>query len=52
MGKLLALLLFAGSAHASSNLVSGNGYGYVSVDPQSGALTRFWAHPYIYRGAA
>jgi hypothetical protein len=48
MGKILALFLFAASAHASSNLVSGNGYGYVSVDPQSGGLTRFWAHPYIY----
>jgi len=47
--RYIALLLFAGPAFATStHLVSGNGLGYVSVDPASGALIRFWAHPYAY----
>jgi hypothetical protein len=33
---------------AASHLVTGNGFGFGVVDPQSAALTQFYAHPYSF----
>ena len=33
---------------AASHLVTGNGFGFVVVAPESGAATRFYAHPYSF----
>jgi hypothetical protein len=32
----------------ASNLVTGNGFGFAVVSPNSGAVTRFYAHPYSF----
>jgi hypothetical protein len=42
-----ALLLIALPASAS-HLVTGNGFGFAVVAPESGSLTRFYAHPYSF----
>src|SRR4029079_6508896 len=33
---------------SSSRLVTGNGYGFAVVSPESGAVTKFYAHPYSF----
>jgi hypothetical protein len=33
---------------AASNLVTGNGFGFAVVEPQSGNVTKFYAHPYSF----
>src|SRR6185369_15870870 len=33
---------------AASHLVTGNGYGFAVVSPESGAVTKFYAHPYSF----
>ncbi|MGE5111990.1 MAG: glycoside hydrolase family 15 protein [Acidobacteriaceae bacterium] len=38
----------AGMALASTPLVTGNGFGFAVVSPQTGALTKFYAHPYSF----
>lgn len=49
---ILASLLFllADSAFASSHLVTGNGYGFAVVDPDTARITKFYAHPYSFTG--
>src|SRR5580693_3286952 len=42
-GGLLACL-----PAAASNLVTGNGFGFAVVSPQSAAVTKFYAHPYSF----
>jgi hypothetical protein len=42
---LISCLLFAGMAPASTPLVTGNGFGFAVVSPETGHLTRFYAHP-------
>jgi len=42
-----ALLLVALPA-AASHLVTGNGFGFAVVAPETGSLTRFYAHPYSF----
>jgi GH15 family glucan-1,4-alpha-glucosidase len=48
--RYLSALVFAGilaSSHAfASHLVTGNGFGFAVVPPESAAVTRFYAHPY------
>jgi hypothetical protein len=43
----LAGLLSASSLKAS-HLVTGNGFGFAVVAPESGAVTKFYAHPYSF----
>jgi len=33
---------------ASSHLVTGNGYGFTVVSPETGTVTKFYAHPYSF----
>src|SRR6202008_1677231 len=33
---------------AGTNLVTGNGFGFAVVSPQTGTATRFYAHPYSF----
>ncbi|MBS1804634.1 MAG: glycoside hydrolase family 15 [Acidobacteria bacterium] len=33
---------------AASHLVTGNGHGFAVVSPESGAVTKFYAHPYSF----
>lgn len=33
---------------AASNMVTGNGFGFAVVSPQTALVTRFYAHPYCY----
>lgn len=44
---ILAIPLLA-FGHEQTSLVSGNGHGYISLDPVTASLNRFWAHPYKY----
>jgi hypothetical protein len=47
-----AALILAGLLSASvlraSHLVTGNGFGFAVVAPESGAVTKFYAHPYSF----
>jgi GH15 family glucan-1,4-alpha-glucosidase len=36
---------------AASHLVTGNGYGFAVVSPESGEVTKFYAHPYSFMKA-
>ena len=46
---LLATCLFlASTAAASTPLVTGNGFGFAVVSPETGRITRFYAHPYSF----
>lgn len=47
---LTACLLLASSAAASTPLVTGNGFGFAVVSPETGRLTKFYAHPYSFTG--
>src|SRR5437764_9195891 len=40
--------LLAAAPAAASRLVTGNGFGFAVVDPESGAATKFYAHPYSF----
>jgi hypothetical protein len=50
--RLLVLLICAGILAtlpaAASHLVTGNGYGFAVVSPETGTATRFYAHPYSF----
>jgi GH15 family glucan-1,4-alpha-glucosidase len=35
---------------AASHLVTGNGYGFAVVSPETGTITKFYAHPYSFLG--
>lgn len=44
-----AITLFASSTPAAaSHLVTGNGFGFAVVAPESGAATKFYPHPYSF----
>ncbi|HEY7006465.1 MAG TPA: glycoside hydrolase family 15 protein, partial [Sphingomicrobium sp.] len=46
---LLGLLAFASSQRATaSHLVTGNGFGFAVVAPESGTATKFYSHPYNF----
>ena len=46
---LAAILAIAAcSPAAASHLVTGNGFGFAVVAPESGALTKFYPHPHSY----
>jgi hypothetical protein len=40
--------LLSGSSLRASHLVTGNGLGFAVVAPESGAVTKFYAHPYSF----
>jgi hypothetical protein len=44
---LIASLLACWPA-AATNLVTGNGFGFAVVEPQSATVTKFYAHPYSF----
>jgi hypothetical protein len=40
--------LLASLPAAATNLVTGNGFGFAVVSPQTGTLSKFYAHPYSF----
>jgi len=48
LAALLCILCFSGLPACASNLVTGNGFGFAVVSPQTAALTKFYAHPYSF----
>ena len=49
--RLLALVgvgMGSGTAALASHLVTGNGFGFAVVAPESGAATKFYPHPYSF----
>ena len=40
--------LLASLPAAASHLVTGNGFGFAVVSPQTGTITKFYAHPYSF----
>jgi len=50
LSRLLAAfaLLVVALPAAASHLVTGNGFGFAVVAPETGSLTRFYAHPYSF----
>jgi hypothetical protein len=40
--------IFASLPAAGSHLVTGNGFGFAVVSPESGTVTKFYAHPYSF----
>ena len=52
VNRYLAALLCAGlltcRPAAATNLVTDNGFGFAVVSPETGAITRFYAHPYSF----
>jgi hypothetical protein len=47
VAQAVACLLACSSA-AASHMVTGNGFGFAVVSPESGAITKFYAHPYSF----
>jgi len=48
LAPLVATALLASLPAVASHLVTGNGFGFAVVSPGSGAVTRFYAHPYSF----
>ena len=50
--RTVALVVFAGLAASlpagATHLVSGNGFGFAVVSPETGTVTKFYAHPYCF----
>lgn len=44
----LLVLVFASLPCFATNLVTGNGFGFAVVSPQTGHVTKFYAHPYSF----
>lgn len=44
----ICVLIARAQALPASHLVTGNGYGFAVVSPESGAVTKFYAHPYSF----
>src|SRR5215469_1475966 len=44
----LFAVALAGSPASATNLVTGNGFGFAVVNPESATITRFYAHPYSF----
>ena len=40
--------LIASLPAAASHMVTGNGFGFAVVSPETGAVSKFYAHPYCY----
>lgn len=47
VAAVIAALAFCQPA-AASHLVTGNGFGFAVVSPESGSATKFYAHPYSF----
>src|SRR5215831_11338049 len=43
-----ALILVSSMPAAASHLVTGNGFGFAVVAPESGLATKFYPHPYSF----
>jgi hypothetical protein len=43
-----SFLLVAWLVSGTTNLVTGNGFGFAVVSPQTAAITKFYAHPYSF----
>src|ERR1700748_2965416 len=48
VAALICTSLLACLPAAASNLVTGNGFGFAVVSPNTGAVTKFYAHPYSF----
>ncbi len=48
LATALCAALLAPAARAASPLVTGNGFGFAVVSPESAAVTKFYAHPYRF----
>jgi len=46
--QIAALVFALCSPLAASHLVTGNGYGFAVVSPETGEVTKFYAHPYSF----
>ena len=51
--RLFALILYVGlitvaPAPAATHMVTGNGFGFAVVQPESGVVSKFYAHPYSF----
>jgi len=46
--RIAAVVFAVCTPLAASHLVTGNGYGFAVVSPESGAVTKFYAHPYSF----
>ncbi|HEY2468672.1 MAG TPA: glycoside hydrolase family 15 protein [Terracidiphilus sp.] len=44
----LCLFVLASLTCSATNLVTGNGFGFAVVSPQTGQVTKFYAHPYSF----
>ena len=42
------VIVLTGLPAAASNLVTGNGFGFAVVSPQTATVTKFYAHPYSF----
>lgn len=48
LASFLAAVLFASLPAAASHLVTGNGFGFAVVSPETGTINKFYAHPYSF----
>src|ERR1700727_355740 len=48
LAPIICTGLLAPLAAAASHLVTGNGFGFAVVSPETGAVTKFYAHPYSF----
>jgi GH15 family glucan-1,4-alpha-glucosidase len=46
--RIAAIVFAVCTPLAASHLVTGNGYGFAVVSPESGTVTKFYAHPYSF----
>lgn len=46
--RIAAIIFVACTPLAASHLVTGNGFGFAVVSPETGAVTKFYAHPYSF----
>lgn len=44
----ICIWIVCAQALPASHLVTGNGYGFAVVSPETGAVTKFYAHPYSF----
>jgi len=45
---IVAAILMASLPAAASHMVTGNGFGFAVVVPETGTVSKFYAHPYCY----
>jgi len=48
LASLVCGTILASFPAAASHLVTGNGFGFAVVSPESGTVTKFYAHPYSF----